>query len=476
MHTNEGLDAVVVGGGPNGLAAAITLLQAGRSVLVVEAADEVGGGARSAQLTLPGYIHDVCSAIHPLAVGSPFLRSLPLERHGLRWINPEIALAHPLDGDRAGVLWHDAARTVAGLGRDGRAWSRWIAPLAAEWDAWAPAVLGPLLRMPRHPVTLARFLGPGSLPATLFARAFSTPEGRALFAGCAAHSLLPLEHVFTASFGLMFMAAVSAGGWPVAQGGSGKLSEALAGHVRELGGTIVTGTRVTKLAELPPSRVVLFDIAPRQVADIAGDRLPSRYARRLRGFRHGPGVFKVDYALAGPMPWRNGLVNGAGTVHIGGTSTEIAASEADVLSGRHPDRPFVLVGQQSVVDPTRAPPGQHTLWAYTHVPAGSTVDMTERIEGQIERYAPGFRDLVLARHTADSAWFEAHNPAYINGDIGGGSYRGTQIVFRPTVTTRPYATPDPSLFLCSASTPPGAGVHGMCGHHAARAALAGPLR
>ncbi len=469
-------DAVVVGAGPNGLVAAITLAMAGRSVLVLEAADRPGGGTRSAELTLPGFVHDVCSAIHPLGAGSPIMQSLPLGDHGLRWLYPEVQLAHPLDGGRAAVAMRDLGETAAGLGGDARSWERHIGSTATRWDDLVPMIMRPLPQIPRHPITLARFGLPSLAPARWLGRRwFDGDEARALFAGCAAHSFLPLDHPLSASFGLTLAASCHAVGWPVAEGGSERIADALASLLGTLGGSVETGRRVESMDDVPDAGAVLFDLAPRQIARIAGDRLPARYRRRLERFRHGPASFKVDYALSGPVPWTNEGCRLAGTVHVGGTDLEVAAGESDVGAGRHPERPFVLVGQQSVVDPSRAPKGQHTLWAYCHVPNGSTVDMTDAIERQIERFAPGFRDLVLARHVAAPAWLEAHDGAFVGGDISGGAHDGLQLVFRP-VAGRPYRTPDPGLLICSASTPPGGGVHGMCGHLAARAALRGVLR
>ena len=470
-------DAVVVGSGPNGLAAALTLARAGRSVVVLEAASEIGGGTRSAELTLPGFVHDVCSAVHPLAAGSPFLSRIGLDDYGLEWLHPEIPLAHPLDGGRAGVVERDPRITASGLGVDERAWQRWITPLAERWDRLAPALLAPLTRPPRDPLVLARFGAPALVPARTFAgRAFRSDEARALFAGCAAHAFLPLEKMLTTSFGLVLLAAAHAVGWPVARGGSQSITDAMAAQLRELGGQIVTDRPVAALKDLPASRAVIFDLAPRQVSSIAGDALPSRYRRRLEAFRHGPAAFKVDYALDGPVPWTHPAVGRAGTVHLGGTVDEIAAAATEVARGRHSERPYVLVAQQSVVDPSRAPTGKHTLWAYCHVPNGSTVDMTGAIEQQVERFAPGFGDLILARHSAGPAWLEAHDAAFIGGDIAGGSHGGAQLVFRPLPALYPYRTPNPRLLLGSASTPPGAGVHGMCGFHAATAALRTVLR
>ncbi len=467
-------DVVVVGAGPNGLAAAITCAEAGRSVLVLEGADTVGGGARSAALTLPGFVHDVCSAIHPLAAVSPFFTSADLGRHGLELLHPEVALVHPLDGGRAGVLHRSLAETVAGLGPDGRAWDRHIGWATRSWPNLAPAVLAPVLRVPRHPLTLAGFGLRGLPPATIAARAFSTDEARGLFAGAAAHSFLPLSSPLTSTVGIMLLASGHVAGWPTARGGSQAIADALASRLKELGGQVETGRPVTTLADLPDSRAVLFDLTPRQVLRICGDALPAGYRTRLGAFRYGPGVFKIDYALSEPVPWTNPDARRAGSLHLGGSLAQVAESEADVAAGRHPPRPFVLVAQQSLFDDSRAPAGQHTLWAYCHVPARSTLDMTDAIEGQLERFAPGFRDVVLARHTADSSWYEAYNPNVIGGDISGGSNAGLRLVMRPRPGLHPYRTPNPRLFLCSASTPPGGGVHGMCGFHAAQAALASP--
>jgi phytoene dehydrogenase-like protein len=476
MLQNERVDAVVVGAGPNGLVAAITLAMAGRSVVVLEAAGAAGGGMRSAELTLPGFVHDICSAIHPLAAGSPALADLRLEEHGVRWLHPGVALAHPFDGGGAGVVERSLECTATRLGADGTAWHRHIGGLSERWDELSPMVLRSPLQLPRHPVTFARFGLPALMSSRwLGQRWFTGTEARGLFAGCAAHSLRPLSSPFSAGFGSLLLASAHAVGWPVAEGGSQRIADAMMKLLETHGGRVVTSHRVTSFADIPPHRVVLFDLAPRQVAAIAGDRLPHRYRRRLERYRHGPAAFKIDYALDGPVPWTNEACRRAGTVHVGGSAEEIALSEADVTAGHHPERPFVLVAQQSVVDGSRAPEGKHTLWAYCHVPNGSTVDMSQQIERQIERFAPGFTDRIIARHVAGPSWFEAHDGSFVGGDIGGGSNDPMQLLFRPAVG-RPYRTPNPSLYLCSASTPPGAGVHGMCGRNAAMVALRGALR
>ena len=469
-------DVVVVGAGPNGLAAAITVAEAGRSVVVLEAADTIGGGARTEELTLPGFRHDVCSAIHPMAGASPFFAAAGLDRHGLALVQPEIALVHPLEDGRAGVMHRSLEATVEGLGRDGKAWDRLIGWAARRWDVIAPAIFAPLVRIPRHPLALGGFGLRAVPPATVAGRIFSTDEAAGLFAGAAAHCFLPLSHPLTSSAGVMLLASGHVAGWPAARGGSQAIADAMAKRLAELGGSIETGRPVRAVGDLPESRAVLFDVTPRQLLRICGDELPSRYRARLGRFRYGPGVFKVDYALSEPVPWTNADARRAGSLHLGGTLREIAEAEADVAAGRHPKRPFVLIAQQSVFDATRAPDGQHTLWAYCHTPSRSTVDMTEAIEAQIERYAPGFREVVLARHVADSSWFEHHDENLVGGDIAGGSHGGLQLLLRPRPGLHAYRTADPRWFLCSASTPPGGGVHGMCGYNAATEALRTVLR
>jgi len=470
-------DAIVVGSGPNGLAAAITIAKAGRSVRVYEAAPTPGGGVRSAELTLPGVSHDPCSAIHPAALASPFFRSLELGRFGLEWIHSPAPLAHPLDGGRSVVLERGVNETAAGLGADGRAWRRTFGPLVRAADGLVPELLGPVIHLPRHPLALARFGLPGLRSATSFARStFGAPGAQALFAGLAAHSMLALDRPVTAAFGLIFGLLGHAYGWPMARGGSQQITDALVAILRELGGELVTGYRVTSIGELPSARAFLLDVAPRQLDAIAGDRLPARYRRQLRRFRHGPGAFKVDWALSGPVPWLADGPRRAATVHLGGNLNEILAGEAEVAAGRHPDRPFVLFVQQTPFDPTRAPASMHTAWGYCHVPNGSPIDMTDRIEAQVERYAPGFRDLVIERSVRGPAEIEAYNENYVGGDIAGGLEDWRQLVFRPVPRLDPYATGGQGIYLCSASTPPGGGVHGMSGHLAARSALRHELR
>jgi len=470
--TSSAPDAVVVGAGPNGLAAAITIARAGRSVVVYEAAPTPGGGARSAELTLPGFSHDPCSAIHPTALASPFLSSLDLARLGVEWIHSPAPLAHPLDGGRAALLELSVAETAVGLGDDGPAWRRTYGPLVRAADGLVPELMGPVVHLPRHPLALARFGLPGLRSASGFGRStFAGEEARALFAGLAAHSMVALDRPLTASFGLVFGLFGHVFGWPMARGGSQRITDALVAALGELGGEIVTDNRVGSIAELPPARALLFDVTPRQLVAIAGDRLPAAYRRRLEGYRYGPGTFKIDWALSGPVPWLADGPRRAATVHLGGTLDEIAAAEADVAAGRHPDRPFVLFVQQTPFDPSRAPAGWHTAWAYCHVPNGSTVDMTGRIEDQVERYAPGFRDLVIGRSVRDPAALEAYDENYVGGDINGGLQDWRQLIFRPIPRLDPYATGARGIYLCSSSTPPGGGVHGMSGHLAARSAL-----
>lgn len=464
-------DAIVVGSGPNGLAAAVELARAGVGVRVLEAADEIGGGTRTASLTLPGFQHDVCSGCHPMGIVSPFFRQLNLEAHGLSWIRPKASVAHPLDGEPAVMLWRSLDATAAELDHDAAAYRRAFAPFLRDPHGLLADLLGPL-RWPRHPITMARFGLPALLPATVALRArFRGPRAQALLAGCAGHSILPLDWPLTAAVAMIFALTGHVEEWPVAAGGSRAIADALASLLRSLGGRIETGVRVRGLADLPPARVVLFDTSPAQLAEICGPVLPPSYVQRLRRYRYGPGVFKLDWALDGPIPWRDPRCLEASTVHVGGSLEEIAASEGAVWRGAHPERPYLIVVQQSQFDPTRAPAGKHTGYAYCHVPAGSERDCTDVIERQIERFAPGFRDRILARHRLTTADLERHNPNYVGGAIAGGASDVTQFFTRPVARFDPYSTPHPRVFLCSASTPPGGGVHGMCGYFAARSAL-----
>ena len=464
-------DAVVVGSGPNGLAAAITLARAGCSVLVLEAADTAGGGLRSKPLTLPGFVHDVCAAIHPLARASPFFRSLPLADHGVTWIEPDAALAHPLDDGRAVLLERSLERTGAALGVDEGAYVDLMARLVRHWEPLMDMLLGPL-RLPRHPLLLARFGLPGIRSAQTLAQGKFTGEAaRALFAGMAAHAVLPLDKRPTAAFGMVLAILGHAVGWPLVRGGSQRLADAMASYLESLGGEIQANAPVAGVDDLPASRVVLLDVTPRQVLRLAGHRLPDRYRRQLERYRHGPGVFKMDWALDSPIPWRAEACRRAATVHLGGTLDEIADTEQAAFCGRYSERPFVILAQPSLFDDTRAPARRHTAWAYCHVPHGSTMDVSERIERQIERFAPGFRERILARHVMAPAALEQYNSNYVGGDISSGVQDLRQLFTRPTMRLTPYATPDGKLFICSASTPPGGGVHGMSGYFAARTAL-----
>jgi phytoene dehydrogenase-like protein len=471
----QGADAVVVGSGPNGLCAAIELARAGRSVRVREGADAVGGGCRSEELTLPGFVHDTCSTVHALALASPYLSALPLAEHGLELVHPEAPLAHPLDGGTAVVLERSVEETARGLGPDAEPYRRLFDPLVRSAPELMGEILGPL-RAPRHPLVLARF-GPSALRSTVgLARSrFQGERAPALLAGCSAHSMLSLRSPASAAFGIVLMVAAHRVGWPVARGGSQRLADALASHLRSLGGEVETGLWVESLDELAGARATLVDVTPRQLVGLAGDRLPARYLRQLGRYRYGPGVFKLDWALDGPIPWTAPECTRAGTVHLGGTIDQIAASEHAAVHGEHHERPFVLLVQSSRFDATRAPEGRHTAWAYCHVPHGSTRDMTAAIEAQVERFAPGFKDLVAARATMDAAEMEVHNPNYVGGDINGGVQDLRQLFTRPVPRANPYSTPVQGLYICSSSTPPGGGVHGMCGYFAARAALRGPL-
>jgi phytoene dehydrogenase-like protein len=471
------VDAIVVGSGPNGLAAAITLARAGRSVRVYEAAPEAGGGTRTMELTLPGFRHDMCSTILPLALASPFFRSVDLAARGVELIHPDAPVAHPLDGGRAAVLERSVTATAEGLGvADGRAWRRLFGPLVRDAGKLGPEVLQPVVHLPRHPLALARFGLPALRSARGLARGrFGDEPARALFGGISAHSMLDLDRPLSASFGLVLATYAHAVGWPMARGGAAAVAEALVAELEAAGGEIVTGHRVGALADLPAARTVLFDVGPRQLVAIAGDRLAARTRRRAERFRYGSGVFKVDWALDGPVPWVADGPRRAATVHLGGTLDEIAGAEAEVAAGGHPARPFVLFVQYAPWDASRAPDGKTTAWAYCHVPAGSDVDMTDRIEAQVERFAPGFRDRILARSTHGPAAMAAHDENYVGGDINGGIQDIRQLIFRPWPSLDPYHV-GAGLYLCSSSTPPGGGVHGMSGLLAARSALRHELR
>jgi phytoene dehydrogenase-like protein len=464
-------DAVVVGAGPNGLAAAVVLARAGLTVLLLERDASIGGGTKTEALTLPGFAHDVCSTVHPLGADSPLFTALPLAEHGLEWIEPPIALAHPLDRDAPALLVRDIAATARSLGADAEAYRALMDPIARHWHEIASDVLAPL-HVPAHPLRYARF-GMRGLPsaARLAQRVFMGPQARALIGGIASHAMQPLDTLGTAAIALVLLAANHRVGWPIARGGSSRIATALGSYFTQLGGRIETGTTIRSFADLPPARAVLFDLTPRQLLQIAGDRWPARYRRALARFRYGPGVFKVDWALAAPVPWRDPAWQDAGTLHLAGSFEEIAASEAAVARGEHPERPVVLLVQSSNFDRSRAPDGAQTLWGYCHVPAGSTVDMLPRIEAQIERFAPRFRERVLARHVFTAADIEVHNPNMVGGDIGEGANTLRQLFFRPVIRRNPYRTPTPGMYICSSSTPPGGGVHGLCGYHAARVAL-----
>lgn len=468
----EDFDAVVVGSGPNGLGAAVELARAGKKVKVIEAQPTFGGGARSAALTLPGFVHDLCSAIHPLAASSPFFTSMPLDQFGLEWMHPGSPLAHPLDDGTAAVLERSLDDTAATLGVDGDKWVHLMRPFVERWDDFKGALFNPVTRMPESPVLLAR-LGIHALrPAADFAEEeFEGPHAKALFAGCAAHSFGRLTAPLTSSLGFALAVSGHAVGWPTPKGGTQKITDALLGYFRSLGGEAVAGTPVQSFRELPPAKAYFFDTSAHVMAAVCSEELPARYLRAIDRFKSGPGAFKLDYALSGPMPWTNEACRRAGTLHLGGTLGMVTQSEAETNDGVPPERPYVLVAQQSVFDDTRAPTGQHTLWAYCHVPNGSTFDMTERIEAQLERFAPGWQRLVLKRSTRTPQDFERSNANYRGGDISAGSIEGLQLFFRPTMSATPWATPNPKIYLCSASTPPGPGVHGMCGFWAARTAL-----
>ncbi|MDX6615631.1 MAG: hypothetical protein QOD60_722 [Solirubrobacterales bacterium] len=464
-------DAVVVGSGPNGLAAAVTLAREGVSVRVLEAADRIGGGTRTSELTVPGVLHDECSAAHPMAAGSPFLTSLDLAAHGLEWLYPEVDLAHPLDGEQPGVMVRSIEKTAAGLGGDGAAWRRLFGSSSAHFDAINEDALRPIIHFPKHPIRLARFGIPAATPATIVARRWRTPQAKALFGGVAAHAFSPLNRPMSSSVGCALIAACHAYGWPVAKGGSRSITDALAAVLAAHGGKIETGVRVSSIDELDNPDLILFDLAPGGVAEIAGERLPGRVARAYRGYKHGPGAFKLDLAVEGGVPWTDEACRRAGTVHVGGGFEEIAAAERDINAGRMPERPYTLVGQQYLADPSRSNGDVHPVWTYAHVPSGYDGDATEAILDGIERFAPGLRERIVGQATRSPAEFASYNANYVGGDIITGANGPLQILFRPRFAVDPYATGIPGAYICSAATPPGAGAHGMGGYNAARSAL-----
>jgi len=464
-------EAIVVGSGPNGLAFAVALAREGVRVTVLEAEETIGGGTRSSELTVAGLLHDHCSAVHPMAAGSPFFNSLGLDRYGLEWRWPEVDCAHPLDGGSAGVMLHSLARTVEGLGEDGRAWARLFGAPSRSLEALNEDLLRPILHAPRHPLRLARFGLPAAMPATALARIWSTLEARALFGGVAAHALRPLNRPMSSAVAMALTSGCHRFGWPVARGGSRSITDALAAVLRERGGEIETGVRVTSLGELPRAGAVVLDLAPSGVADVAGDRLPPRVERAYRAYRHGPGAFKVDLAVEGGVPWTNEAARRAGTVHAGGSFEEVVAAERDVNRGRMPKRPFVLVSQQYLADPERSAGDVHPIWSYAHVPHGYDGDAEEAVIDQIERFAPGLRERVVARVSWSPRELAAANANYVGGDIITGANTPIRIAIRPRLARDPYATGIPGVFICSAATPPGAGVHGMCGYNAAQSVL-----
>lgn len=463
-------DAIVVGSGPNGLAAAILMQLNGLSVLLIEGKNKIGGGLATEELTLPGFKHDVCSAIHPLGINSPFFRNLPLTEHGLEYLHPNIACAHPLDDGTAGLLHPSIPTTAKYLGADGDLYTKLIAPVVKSWPLIENDVLGPL-GIPSNPIEMAKFGLQGLQSAENAFKLFTTEQARGLFAGMAAHSMLPLSKNATAAIALVLMTGAHLKGWPVAKGGSANIATALGSYFTALGGIIETDTYISSLSQLPSAHAVLFDVTPRQLLQIAGHKFSAIYKWQLERYHYGMGVFKIDWALDGPVPFTNEFCSGAGTVHLGGTFAEIAAAELSVSNGQAPQKPFVLFAQQSLFDHTRAPRGKHTGWAYCHVPNGSTKDMTIAIENQVERFAPGFKDMILARHTMNTAQMQEHNPNYIGGDINGGAANIAQLFTRPALRWSPYRTSAKGLYICSSSTPPGGGVHGMCGYHAAKRAL-----
>jgi len=470
MQSKPDYDAVVVGSGPNGLAAAILLQQHGLQVILIEGKDQVGGGLRTMELTLPGYLHDVCSAIHPLAISSPYLQTLPLSKFGLEYIYPEISAAHPFDDGNAAILTSSLTGTASLLGSDEQPYKRLLKPVVDTWPGIAPNVLGPL-HWPKHPLAMARFGLKAFLPATTLAKQFKTTQARGLWAGMAAHAIQPLTNLTTAAVALVLLSQGHLKGWPMPKGGSQQIANAMAAYFLSLGGKIETNTYITSMNQLPLAKAVLFDVTPRQLMQIAGHRFSSLYQYQLQRYKYGMGVFKVDWALNEPIPFTAAQCRQAGTIHLGGTLEEIAAGEQAMANGKHAEKPFVLLAQQSIFDSTRAPQSKHTAWAYCHVPHGSTTDMTTVIENQVERFAPGFKDLILARSTMNTRQMEDYNPNYIGGDINGGMLNLSQLFTRPALRWSPYRTSAKGLYICSSSTPPGGGVHGMCGYYAAKRVL-----
>lgn len=468
---NTKYDAVIIGSGPNGLSAGILLAQNGLSVKIIEAEKTIGGGTRTKELTEPGYLHDVCSAIHPTAAGSPFFNTLPLHKFGLEWIHPKYPVAHPLDDGEAVLISKSIQETIDRLGGDGKNYKDLFNTFVENWSDLSQEVFGSL-RSTSHPFLMARFGWYAMYSAKLLGTSiFNTPEAKAYFAGLAAHSFLPLDKAFSASFGLVLGASVHSVGWPLAKGGSSSISDALASYFESLGGEIETERRVTDIRELPPAKAILFDLTPKQIVKIAASKLPAGYQNQLRSYTYGPGVFKIDYALSEPVPWLNEECKQAGTLHLGASFEELALSEKLIWENKHSEKPYVLIAQPSPFDATRAPSGKHVLWAYCHVPHGSTKDMTIELENQIERFAPGFRDIIIAKHTMNTADFERYNANYIGGDINGGAQFMKQILARPVLRWDPYKMPAKGLYICSSSTPPGGGVHGMSGYNAAKSAL-----
>lgn len=464
-------DAIIVGSGPNGLSAGILLAQHGLTVKIIEAKETIGGGTRTQELTEVGFLHDVCSAVHPTALGSPFLRTLPLADYGLEWIHPDFPVAHPLEDSEAFVVRKSFQETIDRLGKDAKSYKNLYSDFIGNWDEFSHDLFG-TLRIPNNALKLARFGWYGMFPAKILAKSlFKSPVLRAYFAGMAAHSIVPLEKAFTASFGLVLGTSVHSVGWPIAKGGSASITSAMAKYFKSLGGVIETGNLISDFADLPPSKTVLFDLTPHQIARIAEKELPSNFKKRLLKYEYGPGAFKMDFALSEPVPWLNQECKKAGTLHLGGSMEEIAFSERETWKGNHPEKPYVLVSQPSIFDETRAPKGKHTLWAYCHVPNGSEKDCSKEIINQIERYAPGFKDIIISKSTMTATQFEEYNPNYIGGDINGGAQFFRQLFARPVLKWDPYKLPAKGLYICSSSTPPGGGVHGMCGYHAAKSVL-----